>query len=135
MFIQLDYMCEKVITNGTTTTCDPTGVSYEPNATAISNLVSAFGGNSHNITVHVVPDDNNVILAQTCVDKTSVSPPQYCPFPGQPGVVSWKSGFSALKSQPLNYPDETSCQTQTPPGGTAGSRATLRSAFPPWEEE
>src|SRR4029077_4541107 len=82
VFVQLDYMCEKVITNGTTTTCDPTGVSYEPNATAISNLVSAFGGNSHNITVHVVPDDNNVILAQTCVDKTSVSPPQYCPFPG-----------------------------------------------------
>jgi len=106
VFIQLDYMCTKVInnTNGTTT-CDPTGVSYRPDSQAINNLTSAFSSNGHNINVHIVPDDNNVILAQTCTDNTSVSPPTYCPYPGQAGVVGWKAGYAFLKSQPLNYPD------------------------------
>src|SRR5215472_1791349 len=106
IFIQLDYMCTKVINNANgTTTCDPSGTSYRPNPQAISNLASAFSAPGHNINVHIVPDDNNVILAQTCVDNPSASPPQYCPFPGQAGVVDWISGFSFLKNQPLNYPD------------------------------
>jgi hypothetical protein len=129
VFIQLDYMCTKVINNADgTTTCDPTGVSYKPSQQAISDLTSAFTSHGHNINVHIVtppspqnqnqvalgPDDNNVILAQTCTDNTAVSPAVYCPFPGQAGVVDWKSGFSLLKNQPLNYPDEDTCETQTP---------------------
>src|ERR1700757_3176334 len=131
VFIQLDYMCTKVINNANgTTTCDPTGVSYRPDPQAISNLTSAFSSNGHNINVHILPDDNNVILAQTCTDNTAVSPPIYCAFPGQAGVVGWKAGFSFLKSQPLNYPDETSCDTRTPPGGTAGSGPVCVRRFP-----
>ena len=122
IFIQLDYMCTKVFNNADgTTTCDPSGVSYKPNAQAISNLVSAFSSNGHNIDVHVVPNDNNVILAQTCMDSTVNGIPVYCPFPGRAGVVGWKAGFSFLKTQPLaiydsngniqvKYPDETSCE-------------------------
>jgi hypothetical protein len=132
VFIQLDYMCTKVISHSDgTTTCDPTGVSYEPDQQAISDLTNAFTSNGHNINVHVVPDDNNVILAQTCTDNLSVSPPQYCPFPGQAGVVGWKAGFAFLKSQPLNYSDETSCETRTPPGGTAGTGPLCVRRFQP----
>ena len=130
VFIQLDYMCTKVINNANGTTCDPSGVSYKPDPLAISNLTSAFSSNGHNINVRVLPDDNNVILAQTCTDNTSVSPPMYCPFPGQAGAVGWKTGFSFLKGQPLNYPDETSCDTRTPPGGTAGSGPVCKRRFP-----
>jgi hypothetical protein len=128
IFIQLDYMCTVVTNNPDgTTTCGPGGVSYKPNNKdamnndAITYLMNAFSSNGHNINVHIVPDDNNVILAQTCTDNKVASPPVYCPFPGQAGVVGWKAGYSYLKNQPLNYPDETSCETRTPPGGMAGS--------------
>ena len=131
VFIQLDYMCTKVIANANgTTTCDPSGVSYRPDPQAIKNLTSAFSSNGHNINVHVLPDDNNVILAQACADNTGVSPPIYCPYPGQAGVVGWKTGFAILKSQPLNYPDEASCDTRTPPGGTSGSGPFCKRLFP-----
>jgi hypothetical protein len=131
VFIQLDYMCTKVFNNADgTTTCDPSGVSYKPDPAVISNLVSAFSSNGHSINVHIVPDDNNVILAQICPDNTAASPPFYCPFPGQAGVVGWKAGFSFLKTQPLNYPDEASCETQTPPGGAAGSGPFCKRRFP-----
>ena len=117
IFIQLDYMCTKVINHADgTTTCDPTGVSYEPSQQAITDLKTAFTSNGHNVNVHILPDDNNVILAQPCVDDFTQSPPVYCPFPGPAGagVVGWEAGFAFLKTQPLNYPDETSCETQTP---------------------
>ena len=104
VFVQLDYMCTKIANNlDGTQTCDPSGVSYKPDPQAISNLTLAFGSNGHNINVHVLPDDNNVILAQTCTDSTDANgSPVYCPYPGQAGVVGWKAGFSFLKSQPLN---------------------------------
>jgi len=135
IFIQLDYMCSKVIINNAsgppnTGTCDPSGVSYKPDPAAVSNLVSAFASNGHNINVHVIPDDNHVILAQTCPDNTAASPPVYCPYPGQAGMVGWEAGFEFLKTQPLNYPDETSCETQTPPGGMAGSGPVCVRRFP-----
>jgi len=130
IFIQLDYMCTKVINNANgTTTCDPTGVSYKPDPVAISNLVSAFSSNGHNINVHIIPDDNKVILAQTCTDNTAASPPVYCAYPGQAGVVGWEAGFEFLKTQPLNYPDETSCETRTV-GGVAGSGPFCIRRFP-----
>src|SRR5260370_12739592 len=116
-----------------TTTCDPTGVSYKPNPQPISNLASAFSSNGHSINVHVLPDDNNVILAQTCSDQPVASPPFYCPFPGQAGVLGWRPGFSFLKSQPLNYLDETSCDARTPAnptGAPAGSGPPCIRRFP-----
>ena len=33
-----------------------------------------------------------------------------CQYPDQAGIVSWKGGFLTLKNQPLNYPDEASCE-------------------------
>jgi len=50
-----------------------------------------------------------------CTDSTSL-----CQFPGQ-AAVGWKEGLLHLRNQPLNYPDELSCETRTPVGGTAGS--------------
>ena len=132
IFIQLDYMCSKVINNmDGTTTCDTAnGISYGPDATTTASVASAFGA-GHNIAVHIIPDDNNVILAQPCTDDFSVSPAQYCPYPGQVGVVGWEAGFSFLKTQPLNYPDEISCETQTPAGGAAGTGPQCMRRFQP----
>ena len=137
MFIQLDYMCTKVIANNPNVpnvgTCDPSGVSYKPvpdpitNSDPIANLVSAF--KAHGINVHIVTDDNNVIQAQTCLatpDKNG----NYCANPGQAGVVGWKLGYTSLKTQPLNYPDEPSCETLTPPGGAPGSGPRCLRRFP-----
>jgi hypothetical protein len=139
IFIQLDYMCSKVNINnpdGTNTTCDPSGVSYRPSDTAISNLENAFS--PHNIKVHVVSDDTHVILAQPCQDQPATQnlPAQYCPFSAQAGVVGWKYGYSFYKSQPLNtvYPDDNSCATQTPVvngvPGTPGTGPTCQRRFP-----
>src|SRR5262249_4566928 len=41
-----------------------------------------------------------------CHDSASV----LCLYPDQPGVVGYKGGFLFLKNQPLNYPDELSCE-------------------------
>jgi hypothetical protein len=133
VFIQLDYMCTKVIKNANgTTTCDPSGVSYRPDPQAISNLTSAFSSNGHNIHVHPVLNDNNVILAQTCMDTVDANGnPVYCPYPGQAGAVNWKVGYSFLKTQALNYPDETSCETRTAPGGAAGTGPLCVRRFQP----
>jgi len=122
VYIQLDYMCTKVIVANGNTTCDPSGVSYKPDPLAISSLATAFSSKNHNIYVHVIPDDNNVILAQ-CADTVDANGnPVYCAHPGQAGVVDWKVGFTALKVQPTNYPDETTCEK-------AGSLCVRR--FPP----
>jgi hypothetical protein len=131
-FIQLDYMCTKVTNNADgTTTCDSSGISYKPSQQVISNLTSAFSSNGHNINVHVLSDDSNVILAQSCADNIAVSPPVYCSFPNQAGVVGWAAGFTFLKTQPLNYPDEASCQTRTLTGGAAGAGPICRRRFQP----
>jgi hypothetical protein len=133
IFVQLDYMCTIVVKHADgTTTCDLSGVSYKPSQDAINDVVCAFSSpfgsvsgfncsnhTNHNIQVHVVPDDNNVILAQTCADTVDANGnPLYCPHPGQAGagVVDWKLGYFFLKTQPLNavYPDENSCETLTP---------------------
>ena len=135
VFIQLDYMCSIVNNNSDgTTTCNTSsgGVSYKPSLQSIANVAKAFGQN-HNITVNIIPDDNNVILAQPCTDNLIVSPPQYCAVPGAAGagIVGWKTGYSFLKTQPLNYPDELSCETRTPPGQAAGSGPVCLRRFQP----
>jgi hypothetical protein len=60
-----------------------------------------------------------------CTDSTSL-----CQFPGQV-AVGWKEGFLFFRNQPLNYPDELSCETQTPPGGTAGTGPACIRRFQP----
>ncbi|MBZ5723020.1 MAG: hypothetical protein LAO03_21990, partial [Acidobacteriia bacterium] len=127
VFLQLDYMCSIVKADGT---CDTTnGISYLPDPSSVlGSVTSAFL--SHSINVHIDPI-HHIIPEETCTDNTSVSPPQYCSFPGQAGVVGWKSGFGFLKNQPLNYPDETSCETQTPVGGTPGSGPPCVRRFQP----
>ena len=131
IFVQLDYMCTAVVNSNGTSTCDTNnGVSYRPTAATLDNVTSAFG-NGHNITLHIIPDDNNVILAQPCTDDFSVSPAAYCPYPGQAGVVGWEAGFAFLKTQPLNYPDEPSCETRTPKGGTPATGPACVRRFQP----
>ena len=122
----MDYLCSIVNPDGT---CDTTnGYSFLPSSTARTNVINAFLnpaalppllGVSPGINLHLIP--GNAIQETTCTDNLSASPPVFCAFPNQPGVVGWKAGFEYLKFQPLNYPDELSCETQTPPGGTAGS--------------
>ena len=132
VFLQVDYMCSANADG--TANCDTNngGNSYLPDPQVLANLTSAFSANGHNINFNVHIDPNHhIIPAQTCTDNLSVSPAQYCPFPGQAGVVGWKSGFASLKSQPLNYPDETSCATRTPPGGAAGSGPACVRRFQP----
>jgi hypothetical protein len=61
-------------------------------------------------------------MAETaaCTDTVVSGIPSYCPYLNQPGLVGWKGGFDALKGQPLNYPDESSCE-QAPLTGISGS--------------
>ena len=104
VFVQLDYMCS-ANADGTACETGPGAVSYFPNQAAIDNVVSAFSDNG-SVKVHIDPV-HHAIPAQTCTDDTAATPPQYCPFPTSPGqdgsgVVGWKAGFAALKSQPLN---------------------------------
>jgi len=100
LFVQLDYMCSIVNANGT---CDTTnGYSFQPSANSITMMTNAFS--PHGINLHLVP--GNTIQEQTCTDSTGA----LCPYSNQPGIVVWKTGFEALKNQPLNYPDETSCE-------------------------
>jgi hypothetical protein len=132
VFVQLDYMCSANADG--TANCDPGsgGFSYFPGQTVLDNVTGAFSANGHGVNVHIdINPNNQPIPAATCTDNLLASPPQYCPFPGQAGVVGWKAGFASLKSQPLNYPDETSCVTRTPPGGTAGSGPICIRRFQP----
>jgi len=128
VFLQLDYMCGANADG--TANCDTNngGISYLPDPQVVANVTSAFSAKG--INVHIDPN-HHIIPALTCTDNLSVSPPQYCPFPGQAGVVGWKSGFASLKSEPLNYPDEISCETRTPPGGAVGSGPACVRRFQP----
>ena len=80
-------------------------------------LTNAFSPKGTNL--HVIPGNpgypaalaTGAIQEQTCVDTTDSSGnPVLCEYPNQPGLVGWKAGFEFLKNQPLNYPDETSCE-------------------------
>lgn len=105
IFVQLDYMCSMVKSDGT---CDTTnGHSHLPPASALTMMTNAYA--AQNIALHV--DVRNAIQEETCTDNGS----QLCPYPGESGVVTWKAGYTFLKNQPLNYPDEASCQAATTP--------------------
>ena len=111
LFIQADYMhnCSSLNPDGT---CDPAnGHSHVPDPTAVAMMKAAFL--AQGINLHLAP--GNVIPETACTDDYSTSPPKLCPYPGQAGVVGWKGGFEFLKNQPLNYPDEASCEAATSP--------------------
>jgi hypothetical protein len=97
LFVELDYMA------------GADGHSHYPSSAALTMITNAFSRPPHGINVHFIP--GNAIQEQTCTDTTDSSGnPVLCPYPNQPGVVGWKAGFEFLKNQPLNYPDETSCE-------------------------
>lgn len=100
LFVQLDSMCSVVNTNGTCNTTN--GTSFAPSANSLLMMTNAFS--RHGINVHFVP--GNTIQEQTCTDSAGA----LCPYPNQPGIVFWKTGFESIKNQPLNYPDEASCE-------------------------
>ena len=115
LFVQLDYMCSIVNADGS---CDTTnGYSFYPSASALTMLTNAFS--RQQTTLHLIPGNpaypgalaTGAIQEQTCTDTTDASGnPVLCEYPNQPGLVGWKDGFEFLKNQPLNYPDETSCE-------------------------
>src|SRR5215471_2582180 len=115
LFVELDYMCSIVKADGT---CDTTnGYSFYPSARTVTTLTNAFSRKGTN--VHIIPGNpgypaalsTGAIQEQTCTDTTDASGnPVLCEYPNQPGLVGWKDGFAFLKNQPLNYPDETTCE-------------------------
>jgi hypothetical protein len=103
IYVQMDYMCRDPIA----TKCDPTdGSSFLPIPDDLNKVMTVFA--NHGIDLHLIP--GNPIQQTECTDDPSASPPLFCPVPNQYGVVGWKGGFAFLKNQPLNYPDEDSCE-------------------------
>jgi hypothetical protein len=103
VFAQLDYMCTVINPNGT---CNSSGISYLPSSQALSMVSNAFAARG----IHLHYNIKNVVPVQACSDNPTATPPEYCSFPGEAGVVGWKGDFQFLKNQPLNYPDEASCK-------------------------
>jgi hypothetical protein len=93
LFVQLDYM---------TGTPQTQPLSLYPSQNALTMVTNAFA--NHGIAVHFV--QGNLITEDTCTDDTSTSPPSLCMFPGEPGVVAWKTGLEVMKAWPANI---TSC--------------------------
>ena len=115
LFVQLDHMCSIVNTDGT---CDTTnGYSFDPSPGALAMLTNAFSPKGTNL--HLIPGNpgypaalaTGAVQEQTCTDTTDGSGnPVLCEYPNQPGLIGWKAGFEFVKNQPLNYPDENSCE-------------------------
>jgi len=89
MFVQLDYMCKAVNDNGT---CDPAN-SRLPGQDVLLMVQQAFAASG--ITLHFVI--GHAIQEETCTDDLSANPPRRCQFPGEPGVVGWKTGLEVFK--------------------------------------
>src|SRR5262249_20636246 len=113
IFIQIDYL-------------NKTGDgahSHLPKRDALDKVGAAFL--AHGIHIHFDVGNNYQGLGDPyiiangsgghVIDEDSIachdSATLLCQYPDQPGIVSWKGGFLNLKNQPLNYPDETSCET------------------------
>ncbi len=135
LYVQIDYMCS-IVTGGA---CDPSGHVHLPKQAALDMVGDAFWaqnihvhfdvGNNYQTPwtapcglparalcdPYIIPASSasggNIIAesAVTCTDNTAATPPFYCQFPGE-AATSWKGGFTFLKHQPINYPDEASCQ-------------------------
>jgi len=113
IFVQIDYL-------------NKTGDgahSHLPKREALDKVGDAF----FNHGIHVYFDVGNnyqglgdpYIIANgtggNVIDEDSIachdSATLLCQYQDQPGIVSWKGGFLNLKNQPLNYPNEASCET------------------------
>jgi len=119
VFVQIDYMCSSVNSDGT---CSSSGHVHLPKQAAldmVGNAYSAQGihvhfdvGNNYQGDPFIVPftpppagsppapSGGNIISesAIACTDS-SVTPPKVCAFPNQPGIVAWKGGFDGIKGQ------------------------------------
>ena len=106
LFVQLDYMCGAVLSDGS---CDPAQENLFPSPDAKGNdplaiVQQAFAG--HGVHLHL--QIGNAVPEDTCTDNPSATPPQFCQFPNQPGVISWKNGIEISKLWPRNF---VSCAT------------------------
>ncbi len=105
LFVQLDYMCGAVLSNGS---CDPSQENLFPSPDAQGNdplamVTNAFAA----INIHLHLEIGNAVPEDTCYDNTSATPPQLCQFPSvqgavQPGVISWKNSLEFSKLWPRN---------------------------------
>ncbi|MBV9437103.1 MAG: Ig-like domain repeat protein, partial [Acidobacteria bacterium] len=95
LFVQMDYMCTVVRSDGT---CDTVkGRSELPTVDAqghdpIPMLQQLYA--NHGIAAHFML--GNAIQEETCTD----APGQLCQFPGEFGVASWKLGVEIFKVWP-----------------------------------
>jgi hypothetical protein len=103
-YVQIDYLCSVIKKDGSCDTVN--GHTHLPPAASLSMVTSTF--TSHGVNLHLAV--GNPILEQSCSDNPNAQPPTYCSFPGQPGVVGWKGGLEYFKNQPMNYPDEATCE-------------------------
>jgi hypothetical protein len=108
LFVEIDYMCSSINSDGTCSTIPP-NYSFYPPPGALTKIKNAFA--PHGINVHFVtgnsgytaPYNTGAIQEQTCTDTTDSSGnPVLCPFLNQPGIVGWKWGFWWIKNRPLN---------------------------------
>ncbi len=105
LFVQLDYMCGAVLSDGS---CDPGQENLFPSPDAKGNDPLAMVTNSFAaIGVHLHLEIGNAVPEDTCVDNTSITPPQLCQFPSapgatQPGVIGWKNSLEFSKLWPRN---------------------------------
>jgi len=95
LFVQLDWMCGSVDSQGNCTgedlfpSPDPSG--NDP----LAMVEKAFANTG--IVLHL--KIGNPIPESTCTDSSS----QLCEFPGEPGVVSWKDSLEFTKLWPRNF--------------------------------
>src|SRR6267154_2723542 len=112
VFVQLDYMCSILKSNGTCDTAN--GYSFNPylaldpadnNKSVIQKVIDAF--DSKKITLHIFPTHaiqeqsapTGSVTSCTDIPAGAGQPTQLCAFPHQPGVVGWKGGLIFLKNQ------------------------------------
>ena len=100
-----------------------TDYSFNPRVTdtitgmnSFDEVNAAYSGKG--ITLH--PTWHAMQETPGCTDTFANGAWSYCNYLNQPGLVGWKGGFDLLKGQPLNYPDELSCeQAPLPPDPNA----------------
>jgi alpha-tubulin suppressor-like RCC1 family protein len=116
MFAQLDYMCSAVKPDGT---CDPENSRLpQPDPATgqdpllmVQQAFDASGIKLHYLIGHAIQEE-------TCQDDLTVDPPRLCQFPGEPGVVGWKTGLEVFK-----------VWARDPAGCVAGNAESCRPRF------
>ncbi len=99
LFVQLDWMCGSVDSQGNCTGEDLFPSPDPSGADPLSMVEKAFANTG--IVLHL--KIGNPVPETTCTDNTSTTPPQLCEFPGQPGVIGWKNSLEFTKLWPRNF--------------------------------